>query len=281
MMTRWLATITTLIAIVVQPTPHPAHVIAHSQPRGGIIDIAVEDEADPWSRKDGSGYANDVVKAAFAAAGVRVRLLVMPYARCKQMAIEGTLPACVSMSANVLKADPVTFSAVPLYVFHSDYFERIDSTLGGRSAADLRRGTRVGVVNGYEYPPSVYALSRDGTIVLDYSASETINLRKLVAGRLDAALVNHNALKTIDYITETAAVTGKVRPVFSAGELPGYIGFSRKHPLAAWALQRYRRGEIAIAANGTLARIRDQWSARVNASRREARRDTSGGRILR
>jgi ABC-type amino acid transport substrate-binding protein len=240
---------------------------AQSQPRAQAFEIAVEDEADPWSRKDGSGYVNDVVRAAFAAVGVDVKLLVMPYARCKQMTIDGTLPACVSMSANVLQPDPVTFSATPVFVFTSDYFVRVDYPVNARNASELPRGTVVGVVLGYEYPESIYRLSRDGVIVLDYSASETINLHKLVAGRLDAAMVNYDFLKTIDYVVKTSGVEGKVRNVFSAGTMPAFIGFSHKHPRASWAAERYARGVAIITANGTAKRIRDAWVSRVNALR--------------
>src|SRR6185369_12478061 len=47
------------------------------------LPIAVEDDAGPWSQHDGTGFANDVVRAAFKATGVEVELLVVPYARCK------------------------------------------------------------------------------------------------------------------------------------------------------------------------------------------------------
>jgi ABC-type amino acid transport substrate-binding protein len=243
-----------------------APLVLRAQPQAGrpLLEIAVEDEADPWSRRDGSGYANDLVRAAFTAAGVDVTLHVMPYARCKQMAIEGTMPACVSMSANVLRPDPVTFSPAPLFVFASDYFVNRNRALSATQASDLPRGTTVGVVLGYEYPESIYRLSREGVIVLDYSASETINLRKVVAGRLDAAMVNHDELKTVDYALKTAGVAGKVRSVFSAGSLPAFIGFSRKHPQASMAYDRYVRGTAIIATNGTAARIRDNWVSRVN-----------------
>ena len=35
------------------------------------LEIYVENAADPFSRPDGTGYANDVVRAAFEAVGVR------------------------------------------------------------------------------------------------------------------------------------------------------------------------------------------------------------------
>src|SRR5688572_9362570 len=77
-----------------------ALVVAASPPTGAreTIDIGVEDAAAPWSQADGTGYANDVARAAFAAAGVEVRMHVLPYTRCKQLVVKGELVACVSMS---------------------------------------------------------------------------------------------------------------------------------------------------------------------------------------
>ena len=230
------------------------------------IEVAVEDEADPWSRRDGTGYANDMVRAAFAAVHVPVKLLVMPYARCKQLAIEGAVVACVSMSANFQHPDPVDFAPRPLFVFSSQLLESVDHPLGTSRIDQLPRGTRVGVVLGYEYPREVYRLSRAGIVTLDYSGSETTNLRKLVAGRLDAAFINHNALKTLDYVMSSAGVAGRVRPLFSAGELPGHIGFSRKHPDAGWALKNYREGADRIDRDGSARRIAHSWAVRVSAA---------------
>lgn len=70
--------------------------------------------------------------------------------------------------------------------------------VGVSRVAQLPRGTRVGVVLGYEYPREVCRLSRAGIIRFDYSASETINLRKLAVGRLWTLRVSaaHEAART-------------------------------------------------------------------------------------
>ena len=39
------------------------------------LEVAVEDAADVWSRADGTGYANDIVRAAFRAGGIEPRFL--------------------------------------------------------------------------------------------------------------------------------------------------------------------------------------------------------------
>ena len=60
------------------------------------LTVAVEDEAAPWSQKDGSGFANDVVKAAFKASKVDILLQVVPYSRCKHMVVQGEVAACLA-----------------------------------------------------------------------------------------------------------------------------------------------------------------------------------------
>jgi polar amino acid transport system substrate-binding protein len=236
---------------------------AQTRQQATVLDIAVEDEADMWSRNDGSGYANEIVRAAFSAVGIDARLRVMPYARCKTVVAEGAMVACLSMSADPQLAGVVKFSSMPLFVCDADFIESREQPLKAKRAEDLPRGTVVGVVNGYEYPPSIRKLEHDGIIVLDYSASETINLRKLIARRLDAAIVNLNEVKTLEYVASTAGVSGKVRSAFSAGELKSHIGFSHKHPEGLWALERFNKGAAIISSNGTLARIHDKWARLV------------------
>jgi len=45
------------------------------------IKIAAEDDWIPYARADGTGLANEIIKAAFQAVGVKVEYRVVPYAR--------------------------------------------------------------------------------------------------------------------------------------------------------------------------------------------------------
>src|SRR4051812_32252616 len=74
------------------------------------LDIMVEDAAAPWSRPDGRGYSNDIVRAAFRAALVDVRLIVVPYARCKRMVSTGRVAACFNMSWDSRLSGQVVFA---------------------------------------------------------------------------------------------------------------------------------------------------------------------------
>ncbi len=230
------------------------------------IDIGVEDAAAPWSQADGTGYANDLVRAAFDAVDVDVRMHVLPYARCKQHVVKGELVACVSMSPAPELRGVVRFSARPLFVFTCEFFEGPPRPLPRRIEA-LRVGTRVGTVLGYEYPPEMLEHLRRRRAVLEPASTEEINLRKLAAGRLDAAVVNRDAVKSPDWVAARAGVAGRVHLVFQIGGMPAYVGFSLAHPHGPRLADRFDRGYALIIASGERDRIQRRWISRGSTHR--------------
>ncbi len=230
------------------------------------VELAAEDDAAPWSRKDGSGYANEVVVAAFKAVGVDAKLTVMPYARCKHLVVEGEVAGCFSMSKVPELADTVAFADKPLFVCYSDYFQNVNKPVVTKGSPDLPRGTRVGTVEGYEYPPSVYALKEQGTIVFESSTSEELNLKKLADNRLDLALINYNETKPAEFLLAPIGATGKLVPALRSGTLDSFIGFSRKHKQGLWALEKFNAGMKLISEDGTLKAIETKW---VNLARQD------------
>lgn len=230
------------------------------------IDIGVEDAAAPWSQGDGTGYANDLVRAAFDASGIDVRLHVLPYARCKQQVLNGALVACVSMSPAPELNGVVRFSARPLFVFTCRFFENPRAPLA-RRIEDFPRGIRVGTVIGYEYPPEMLARLSRRDAVLDPAPSEETNLRKLAAGRIAAAVVNSDTVKSSDWVAERAGVTGRVRSVLSVGRMPAYVGFSTVHPRGRELADRFDRGYARVIRNGERDRIQRRWIERGVAAR--------------
>ncbi|MFI5311220.1 MAG: substrate-binding periplasmic protein [Gemmatimonadales bacterium] len=243
------------------------------------LEVAVENDAGPWSLRDGTGFANDVVRAAFKASGIEIRLRVVPYARCKLMAVEGLAVACFSMSRRPELTPTIAFPDSPLFVCQADYFQSTARPLGAASADKLPKGTVVGVVLGYEYPESLYRLQKDGIIVLDEAASEEVNMKKLADGRIAATVVTINQYKTADYLIAQAGVKGKVALAFHAGILPSFIGFSRKHPRGAASLAQFNAGLRKIAADGTMGRIEKAWVEKSRAATEALKKagDARGG----
>jgi ABC-type amino acid transport substrate-binding protein len=226
------------------------------------IDIGVEDAAGPWSEHDGTGYANEVVIAAFRAAGVDAHLVVLPYARCKRMVMEGELPACFSMSVEPELHETIRFSAQPLFTFSAAFFVRADDT-SLHSIEDLPRGAVVGTVLGYEYPSDIRARLARREIRLDPAPTESANLRKVSAGRLLATIVTENDVKPAAWVAGRAVVPGRVVRAFSVGTTPSFIGFSVKNPRGRELAGRFDDGFRRITANGELNRIRERWIART------------------
>ena len=221
--------------------------------------ISVEDDAAPWSRGDGSGYANDVVIAAFKAVGIDVELKVVPYARCKRMAINGEVAACFSTSPSSELSGLIELSSKPLFSVTSGYFYNVNKPPRVKRQERLSPKTVVGTVIGYEYPAAFEKLKQQGIVVVEESPSEDMNLRKLAAGRIDLALLNYNEMKSPGSLIQRAGVTGQVKTTFLAGIMNSYIGFSTRHSQGLWAREQFNKGFAAIMANGTLRRIRTTW----------------------
>jgi len=238
---------------------------ARSVPEAAL-DILVEDAAAPWSRTDGSGYANDIVRAAFRAAAVDVRLIVVPYARCKRMAATGRAAGCFSMSPDPLIEGKVVLSERPLFTTYAVYFVDPRRPLRAKSEAELSAGTVIGTVIGYEYPVATLRLRARG-VEFEEARNEAINLRKLAAGRLDAAIVTLDQAKTAAFVLKEAGLTGQLVEAFRTPSFGAYVGFSVQHPQGEWARQRFNRGYAAIAADGELARIAQRWGLKPDESK--------------
>lgn len=222
--------------------------------------ILVEDAAEPFSNPDGSGYANDIVRAAFAAVGVKAELVVVPYARCKALVLAGVEVACFSMSHEPGLEGTIQFAQQPLFSVTPVYFQNRRRLLPARREEELGRGAEIGVVNGYEYPESV-AQARDRGATLVAARSDQINLKKLAAGRIDAALVMDSVLHSASRQLQQAGVADAVVATFSSSRLDSYIGFSTRHPRGELALAEFNRGYALIMAGGQQRKIADKWNA--------------------
>jgi polar amino acid transport system substrate-binding protein len=224
------------------------------------LEIAAEDEASPWAQKDGTGYANDVVKAAFKAVDVDVKFQVMPYARCKHMVIEGEIAGCFSVSPMKELEKSVQFADKPLFVCFSDYFQNPNKPVNATTQDEIPKGTVVGTVTGYEYPEALFKLKEKGIVVFEEVDSEELNFKKLADGRIALTLLNYNQMKPPGILIAKVGATGKIVRAFRCGTLDSFIAFSRKHPKGAWACEKFNEGFKTIAANGTLLEIERKWA---------------------
>ena len=224
-----------------------------------ILTIIAEDSQSPWSYPDGTGYANDVVRAAYAAVGVRVQLIVQPYARCKQNVLNGLAAGCFSMSSAPELEGKVIFSEAPLFICHADYMHRVDMPLEATSEETIRRKIVVGSVIGYEYPPSLARLRDNGLVVLEEANSELLNLKNWTRDGSMPRSSTTTRSRRISTCAPRLVCDVIIRPAFRSGELKSYIGFSTRHLRGHWARERFDAGFAIIRKNGVLLALTEKW----------------------
>ncbi|NUT79091.1 transporter substrate-binding domain-containing protein [Pseudomonas sp. C1C7] len=224
------------------------------------LTIMVEDAAAPWSKSDGTGYANDVVVAAFKEMGIQVRLRVVPYSRCKFMVFSGQVAACFNMSWQPEFEGRIRFAAQPIFYVSNDVFERIDAPLPkpAQGQCALPAGTVLGITRDYEYTDQVMALKNAGA-VFENSLSDVTGLQKLAARRFQAAVIMSNDIEGRNQKARQSGTEHAVRFAFNCGVVNSTIGFSVTHPDGLRALKLYDEGFKRIEASGVLNGIHQRW----------------------
>ena len=222
--------------------------------------IGAENDAAPWSYPDGTGYVNDLVRAAFKAGGWEVRFEVLPYARCKSQVVHGQLVGCFSSSQTSETEKDMVFPKYPVFSAENRLYVNADSALSGCSPAQWGRPISVSIVNEYEYMPAVEALAASQAVRVEKSPSEPAQLRMLSARRFDAAVITTDPIKRISYMAKVAGVKADYKMICDYGALPAYLGFSRKHPQATEALAAFERGMDILQKNGTIKKLQQEWA---------------------
>lgn len=227
------------------------------------ITIGAENDAAPWSFSDGSGYVNDLVRAAYKAVDWEVTYEVLPYARCKLKTEKGQLVACFSASKTPEMESLLQYSSMPVFEARNILLANGDAPLKGCDPDAWGHKISVGFVNQYEYLPSVEALQKSGKISVVMTPSEVLMVGMLAHGRLDAVLITLDPVKRIELVSVLAKVKPYFKVVCDYGNYPAYVAFSRVHPRAAEALAAFNKGIALITRDGTVARMQKEWASTV------------------
>ncbi len=225
---------------------------------GERVRIGAEDDWRPFSYAVAgtpTGFAVDVVRAAWTAAGVEVELVSLPYARCMKEVARNVLAGCFDTLRDAMLESRYRWHQQPLF--------RATIGIYGRSgAADSRsplvlenlRGKRVGTTHGYDYGE---AFDGDRSMLRDVAPSDISSLRKLVAGRVDYALVFDRVANEIGRANPELA-KGYVRQGVLA-EQSMYLSFSRDFPGIERLIALFDQGLAKVRSSGEYARIEARW----------------------
>ncbi|WP_295998929.1 hypothetical protein [Rugamonas sp.] len=221
------------------------------------LEIMAEDAAAPWSNADGSGYANEIVLASFSAVHTEVKLLVVPYARCKKYVMAGSVAGCLSMADAPELHDKVWFADLPLYQAYPRIYFNPKHPIIAKSVDALPTNIRIGIVNGYEYPLALTEKVPRGTSFVE-ARSELTNIKKLAMGRIDVAVIMMDDMKTENMLVKAAGVQN-IAFAFQMPPEGSFIGFSKKHPEGDSARLLFNRGYRIIMSNGVKLAIDRKW----------------------
>ena len=226
--------------------------------------IGAEDDAAPWSYADGTGYVNDLVVQAFEAVGWKIVLEVAPYARCKDDAVEGRIVACFTTSKTPELEATLQFPGVPVINVRAALFSMDSTSFKTCNTATWPTTPTVAFVRGYEYPKEIEVLRSAKLVREEIVSSEAVALKMLAADRVDIAIVNLDAIKSIETVTLQAGLRAsdknRLSKICEYGPMPGYLAFSRKHPDTGRLLSVFERGMALLQKRGDVTRLQKQWA---------------------
>lgn len=221
------------------------------------LTIVAEDNWYPYSaERDGAaeGFAVDLVRAAYRAAGHDVRFVTMPYARCLEEVRAGRELGCFDTTHEPENESRFLFHQVPLFSATIVIVGPADSPAQELTPADLR-GQKVAITNGYTYGEPFQS---DATINKDVVVSDLSVLRVVALKRATYGLVYDRVMASI--ISEHAAeLAGKVKIVGMLSQQDLFISFSKARPEASEAMAALDRGLNLIKADGTYQAIEQRW----------------------
>lgn len=227
------------------------------------IVIGTEDGAALWGDEKGQGAANDIVNAAFDAAGLKVTLKVLPYARAKTLTEDGSIAGCFTMGSDEAVAGKTVFNATPLRSNNYFLVQNNKAPLKIKTLSDIPMGATIGTVRGYIYSDDIMALPSQG-YKFEESDSDGQNLKKLASGRLNLALIPADELTTTDYYLKSAGVDKSCSVIWQTPKPnQGYVGFSVKNKDGAKAMAAFEIGIKKIIANGTYKTIIANWQKKL------------------
>ena len=222
----------TLLTALVLPSPVAAQTLRISN-----------GDWPPFMGKElpGYGLVTRIVTDAFKAEGIDIEYQFLPWARAYYVVKTGQLDASVGWFKNDEREREVLFSE-PVFVEKQVLFHLKSRPLDWKNLADLK-GKSLGATLGYTYGEAFSQAEQGKLIQVQRTSSDELNLRKLLAGRIDAALISQavgDALLKNQFSAEEAAqVTSHPRAINSG---PLYVIFPKQKPESEARRSAFNRG---------------------------------------
>ena len=217
------------------------------------ITLGAENDWVPYSNKDGTGMANEIVLAAYKAVGVDVTFKVAPYNRLLKMVRDGEILGAFNIPKELSNEKEYLFGKVPIFIARSAYYQNVSNPLSATGKEGLKNGEKIGVVFDYGYGNF---FSGNDKIVKIEVRSDLLNLRKLAKRRIDATILYD---KTARKLIKENGLSDKIVKVFDSETGEIYVAFSKRFPNAKQYADKLDQGLTAIEKTGGMKRIMDAY----------------------
>lgn len=201
------------------------------------------------------GFFTAIARASFKAVGYDTKVVFAPWARVMAQMKQGQYDAVLAVWYQTEREQFLAFTD-PLWTNRIGFFGRSDGEIDVHRLSALKPYT-IGVVRDYANPPEFEAAHLNTEPAVD----DLTNLRKLLAGHVDLALID----KTLaEFLIRTRMPEANERlswlepPVAS---MPLYVGLARKRHGYQQRLDDFNRGLSIIRHNGEYDRIVKRLSA--------------------
>lgn len=213
-------------------------------------------------KMEGQGIATEILKEAFSEEGIDVEIAFFPWKRCQFMLEENQLDGIFPYTRNDERISKFNYSQglinVKTVFF---YLEKKIEKLKFEKYEDLKE-YRIGGVLGYWYEET---LNKAG-LSLDLVASDEQNIKKLLAGRIDVAIMTDiggwyliqnqfpdylKQFKTTDYNLPWQKLNDK--------ESVSCLIVSKKNTNGSEIIDKFNKGLNKIKKNGKYQKIMDKY----------------------
>ncbi len=212
------------------------------------ITLGAENDWVPYSNQDGTGMANEIVRAAYQAVGIEVKFNVGPYNRLLKMVRDGELLGAFNVPKEKSNENDYLFGKTPIFTAHSAYYFNKAHPLSVGRKEDLKNGERIGVVFDYGYGDF---FSSNDKIVKIPVRSDQLNIRKLAKGRIDATILYDKTARKL--------LSEVILKAFDSESGNIYVAFSKRFPKAQYYADKLDEGLADIKASGILKKIMDSY----------------------
>ncbi|WP_434632000.1 substrate-binding periplasmic protein [Chromobacterium sp. CV08] len=200
------------------------------------------------------GILSRLVKEAFARGGVDVTYRYYPNNRTLQSARNGQVDGSFGWAPTPERKRDLLYTQ-PVLSARMVFFQRKDHRLEWSRWADLK-GARVGVTVGNFYSDEFDTEAHRGLMAVDSAPDDLINLRKLLAGRIDLFPIDQEVGKYLIAHHFSPALGSQLeaqsRSFWSA---PLHVVIWRKHARGPELVERFNRGLKALQDSGDFERL--------------------------